>query len=77
MEEDKQPSEFLSGQHTWNRLIADFVTAVRNKDYLHEMVPYLPTISDGLCTQEVIKACEISHIKQRWVKLSEIGSHII
>ena len=76
-EEDKQPSEILSGQHTWNRLIADFVTAVRHKDYLHEMVPYLPKISDGLLTQEIIKACEISHIEQRWVKLSEIGSQII
>ena len=24
---DRQPAEVLSGQHTWNRLIADFVSA--------------------------------------------------
>lgn len=73
-EEDRQPSAILSGQHTWNRLIADFITAVRHKDYLHKAVPHLAQISDGLIAQEVIEACELSHIKQRWVKLSEIRS---
>ena len=40
-------------QHTWNRLIADFVTAVRNNDKRHVSVPHLPTLVDGLRTPSV------------------------
>ncbi len=66
---DRQPPSLLSGQHTWNRLIADFVTAVRRADVRHESVPHLPHISDGLAAQEVISACELSHAERRWVDL--------
>ncbi len=66
---DRQPPSLLSGQHTWNRLIADFVTAVRRADVRHESVPHLPHVSDGLAAQEVISACELSHAERRWVDL--------
>ncbi len=66
-ESDRQPPTILSGQHTWNRLIADFVTAVRHGDLLHQRVPQLAHISDGLAAQAVINACELSHAERRWV----------
>lgn len=69
-EADCQPTEVLSGQHTWNRLIADFVSAVRNKDRGHCSVPHLPHISDGLAAQRLIRACESSNAEGRWVDLS-------
>jgi predicted dehydrogenase len=68
-ESDRQPPDILSGQHTWNRLIADFVSAVRRGDVQHQSVPHLPHVSDGLATQEVIAACELSHAERRWVDL--------
>jgi predicted dehydrogenase len=68
-ESDRQPPDILSGQHTWNRLIADFVTAVRRGDVQHQSVPHLPHVSDGLAAQEVIAACELSHAERRWVDL--------
>lgn len=58
-------------QHTWNRLIADFVAAVRVGDIRHETVPALPTFADGLRTMEVICAAERSDAEQRWVKLAD------
>ena len=74
-ESDRQPPAALSGQHTWNRLIADFVTAVRRGDILHEHVPHLPHISDGLAAQEVISACELSHAERRWVDLEQTAGN--
>ena len=68
---DRQPPAIQSGQHTWNRLIADFVTAVRRSDIKHESVPHLPHISDGLAAQQVISACELSHTERRWVSLEQ------
>ena len=68
-ESDRQPPNLVSGQHTWNRLIADFVAAVRRGDVRHESVPHLPHIADGLAAQEVISACERSHVERRWVDL--------
>ena len=73
---DRQPPEVLSGQHTWNRLIADFVTAVRRGDLRHESVPHLPHISDGLAAQEVIRACELSHAERRWVDLKQTSAEV-
>ena len=73
---DRQPPEVLSGQHTWNRLIADFVTAVRRGDLGHESVPHLPRISDGLAAQEVIGACELSHAERRWVELKQAPAEV-
>ena len=66
---DCQPAEVLSGQHTWNRLIADFVSAVRNEDREHCSVPHLPHISDGLDAQRLIAACEASSAEGRWIDL--------
>jgi predicted dehydrogenase len=43
-------------QHTWNRLIEDFIGAVRNNDKHHKSYPSLPTLTDGLRTEEVIDA---------------------
>lgn len=68
-ESDQQPQTVQSGQHTWNRLIADFVTAVRRGDITHESVPHLAHVSDGLAAQQVISACELSHTERRWVSL--------
>ena len=68
-ESDVQPSSVVSGQHTWNRLIADFVNAVYARDLTHESVPHLPHISDGLAAQQVIRACELSHYEERWVNV--------
>ena len=70
---DRQPAGILSGQHTWNRLIADFVSAVRNQDRRHASVPHLPHISDGLAAQRLIQACELSHAEGRWIELSPPG----
>ena len=66
---DCQPAEVLSGQHTWNRLIADFVSAVRNRDRAHCSLPHLPHISDGLAAQRLIRACELSSAEGRWIDL--------
>ena len=71
---DRQPDGVLSGQHTWNRLIADFVSAVRNGDRLHCSVPHLPHISDGLDAQRLIRACELSNAEGRWIELSPDGA---
>lgn len=68
-EADRQPTEVLSGQHTWNRLIADFVSAVRKGDRGHRSVPHLPHISDGLDAQRLIGACELSNAEGRWIDL--------
>ena len=67
---DCQPAEVLSGRHTWNRLIADFVSAVRNEDRGHCSVPHLPHISDGLAAQRLIRACESANAQGRWVDLA-------
>jgi predicted dehydrogenase len=53
-------------QHTWNRLIEDFIGAVRNDDKDHESYPSLPTLTDGLRTEEVIDAARRSNSTRRW-----------
>ena len=53
-------------QHTWNRLIEDFIGAVRNDDKYHESYPSLPTLTDGLRTEEVIDAARWSSSTGRW-----------
>jgi predicted dehydrogenase len=52
-------------QHTWNRLIEDFIGAVRN-DKDHESYPSLPTLTDGLRTEEVIDAARRSSSTRCW-----------
>jgi predicted dehydrogenase len=58
-------------QHTWNRLIEDFIGAVRNDDKDHESYPSLPTLTDGLRTEEVIDAARRSSSTGRWATVSE------
>jgi predicted dehydrogenase len=53
-------------QHTWNRLIEDFIGAVRNDDKHHESYPSLPTLTDRLRTEEVIDAARRSSNTRRW-----------
>jgi predicted dehydrogenase len=61
-------------QHTWNRLIADFCSAIRGGDLAHVTVPDLPTARDGLRVQEFIAAAEMAHRERRWVDLSEVAT---
>jgi predicted dehydrogenase len=56
-------------QHTWNRLITDFIAAVRDGDLAHRDHPHLPTLTDGLRTEEVIAAARQSSSERRWVKV--------
>jgi predicted dehydrogenase len=53
-------------EHTWNRLIEDFIGAVRNDDKDHENHPSLATLNDGLRTEEVIDAARRSSSTGRW-----------
>jgi predicted dehydrogenase len=53
-------------QHTWNRLIEDFIEAVRNDDKDQQSHPSLPTLTDGLRTEEVIDAARRSSSTGRW-----------
>ncbi len=57
-------------QHTWNRLIEDFVAAIRNGDRDHERSPILPKLSDGLHVEEVISAVRRSSDERRWVAVA-------
>jgi predicted dehydrogenase len=58
-------------QHTWNRLIADFVQAIRRGDREHQTVPHLPTLLDGLRTEEIIAAARESDARREWVTVGE------
>ena len=64
---DQIPEGTSLMQHVWNRLIADFCTAVRRGDVAHASVPHLPTLLDGLRAQEVIAAARRSEEERRWV----------
>jgi predicted dehydrogenase len=71
--ESDQPAEGVTlGQHAWNRLIADFVKAVRRGDVAHTYAPHLPTLVDGLRAQEVIVAARLSEAERRWVDLQDL-----
>lgn len=58
-------------QHTWNRLIEDFVRAVRNDDKDHQRYPSHPTLADGLRTEEVIDAARRSSNTGHWATVGE------
>lgn len=66
---DQVPEGVSLMQHVWNRLIADFVTAVRRGDVAHASVSHLPTLVDGLRVQEVIDAARRSEEERCWVKV--------
>jgi predicted dehydrogenase len=63
-------TDFL--QHTWNRLIADFISAIRRGDKEHDTVPNLPTLDDGLKVQKITRAVLLSDRESRWVNLDEV-----
>ena len=71
-ESDRAPEGMPLIQHTWNRLIADFVTAVRQGDVGRASVPHLPTFADGLRVQELIAAAEQAETERCWVRLEEL-----
>ncbi|MCP4403759.1 MAG: Gfo/Idh/MocA family oxidoreductase [bacterium] len=71
---DQAPSGTNMMQHGWNRLIADFVKAVRRGDVAHATVPHLPTLDDGLRNQEIIAAAGLSEKERRWVNVDELTS---
>jgi predicted dehydrogenase len=73
-EADRVPDGVDLLQHSWNRLIADFCTAIREGDVPHESVPHLPSFEDGLRVQEFIAAAELAERDRRWVDLSEVAS---
>ena len=66
-EADQLPHSSELLQHTWNRLIKDFIGAVRDGDLAHSDHPNLPVLTDGLRTEEVIAAARQSSIDRRWV----------
>lgn len=68
---DQAPEGVGLMQHGWNRLIADFVTAIRRGDVAHESVPYLPTLVDGLRAQEVIDAAMRSEAERCWIDVRQ------
>jgi predicted dehydrogenase len=70
-EADQIPEGTSLMQHVWNRLVADFITAVRRGDVAHASVPHLPTLLDGLRAQEVIAGARRSEQERRWVNLRE------
>jgi predicted dehydrogenase len=71
--EDEVPPDVRLGQHVWNRLVADFVAAIRRGDVAHASVPRLPRFADGLRVQELVAAVERSHAEERWVPIAEFG----
>ena len=58
-------------QCTWNALIAGFVGAVRDNDQTLHKQPDLPTLTDGLRTEQVIAAARQSNAARRWVDIGE------
>ena len=62
-------------QHTWNRLVEDFIAAIRTQDRDHERPPSLPTLADGLHTEMVIAAARGSSSQRRWVAIGEQPIH--
>lgn len=66
-EVDQAPTGVTVIQHSWNRLIADFVGAIRRGDLAHETVLHLPTLLDGLRTEEVIAAARTADASGQWV----------
>jgi predicted dehydrogenase len=59
--EDRAPAGVDLLQHTWNRLVADFVRAVRGRDIEHEACRHLATLTDGLRIEEIISAARRSN----------------
>lgn len=58
-------------QHTWNRLVEDFIAAIREDDQRHENHPSLAELSDGLRTEEVIAAARRSSTERQWVTVGD------
>ncbi|MBW2144409.1 MAG: Gfo/Idh/MocA family oxidoreductase [Deltaproteobacteria bacterium] len=72
LEQDQIPIGLDPMQHTWNLLVADFISAIQAGDVIHSTVPHLPTLTDGMLIQKVIAAARRSEDEERWVSLSEL-----
>jgi predicted dehydrogenase len=70
---DQDPEGFDFIQRTSNRLIADFVQAIRQGDVNHTSIPHLATVVDGLRCQEIIAAARKSDEEMRWVSLADLA----
>jgi predicted dehydrogenase len=70
-ESDQVPPGVAVIQHTWNRLIAEFIHAIRRGDSGHQTVPHLPSLLDGLRTEEIIAAARESDTRGEWVSVGE------
>jgi|SRR5215211_2426395 len=68
-DQDRAPAGVNLLQHTWNRLIADFVRAVRDRDIQHEGVPHLAALVDGLRTEEIIAGARRSSETRQWMTI--------
>ena len=73
-EPDQVPAGVSLIQYTWDRLVADFVQAIRQGDVAHKSVPHLPTAVDGLRCQEIIAGARISNEEMRWVSLTQLAN---
>jgi len=70
---DVHPNTWMDIQpNTWNRLISDFVSAVRKGDKDHTSFPDLATLEDGTRAQEVVAAGRLSEKERRWVEIDEL-----
>ena len=68
---DQQSTSHNLLQHTWNRLVEDFIAAIREDDRRHESYPSLAQLDDGLRTEEVIAAARRSSTERRWVTVGD------
>lgn len=76
LETERVPEGVSLIQYCWNRLIADFVTAIRTSDKAHTNVPNLPSLYDALKVQQIISAVRQSDEESRWVALDEFGINL-
>jgi hypothetical protein len=61
---DQAPAGTDLMQHIWNRLIADFVKAIRRGDAAHRSAPHLPSLTDGLRGEEIIAAARARQMRR-------------
>ena len=71
-DDDQIPEGEETLQYTWYRLIEEFCSAIKRGDTRHNTVPNLPTFADGLRSQELISAAEVSDAEMRWVQIDEL-----
>ena len=75
---DDALQEYLAGgkHYTWDKVVGDFLLALRSGDVAHRTVPDLPTLADGLEAQKVVYAARLSDRDNRWVRIEEMDALI-